>query len=57
MKCPSSMKENCDVYLQDYGKECWLIPKGVMKGCPSTSKTCAKCSWYNNNNNGHGQKL
>ena len=57
MKCSNSMKQNCDVYLQGYGKECWLIPKGVMKGCPSTPKACAKCSWYNNNNNGHGQEL
>jgi len=32
MKCPNSMKQNCDVYLQGYGKECWLIPKGAMKG-------------------------
>ncbi len=38
MKCSNAMKQNCDVYLHGYGKECWLIPKGVMKGCPSTPK-------------------
>jgi len=53
MKCTNSMKQNCDVFLHDYGKECWLIPKGKMKGCPSTPKACINCSWYNKNNNGH----
>jgi hypothetical protein len=53
MKCPNSMKHNCDVFLQGYRKECWLISKDFMKGCPSAPKSCEKCSCYNYKNNGH----
>jgi len=44
MKCPKNMRENCEAYTESYGKECWLMPKYNLRGCPAHPDSCFNCS-------------
>jgi len=35
IKCPKTIRENCETYTERYGNECWLLPKYNLKGCPA----------------------
>jgi len=45
IKCSKDIKENCDVYKTESGKECWLLVD-VDKGGPAAKCSCFNCEWY-----------
>lgn len=47
MNCPEDIKENCEAYKLNSGKECWLLID-VDKGCQAFKENggCFSCSWY-----------
>ena len=50
MRCPKTMRENCEAYTEGFGNECWLLPKYNLKGCPAHPDSCFNCPWYKKNN-------
>lgn len=42
-----TVKENCAVYQNDMGNECWLL-MNLKRGCPASKKYdgCFNCPWY-----------
>ena len=50
MKCPKNLRDKCEAYTEGYGKECWLLPKYNLKGCPAHPDSCFNCPWYKKNN-------
>ena len=48
MKCPNSIRENCEAYKRDFGKECWMVVKDTGTGCYAYKKYngCRKCPWF-----------
>ena len=49
--CPPQIRDNCEVFKSDMGKECWYIMH-LKKGCPASEKygSCFNCPWYKNKN-------
>ncbi|MBW6441217.1 methyl-accepting chemotaxis protein [Patescibacteria group bacterium] len=49
--CKKYIRENCEAYKTDSGKECWLVAAGH---CPRSKergvKDCQDCRWYKINN-------
>lgn len=45
MNCPKNDKEECLVFQNDMGKECWFVPH-IKKACPEKYDDCTRCPWY-----------
>jgi methyl-accepting chemotaxis protein len=46
MRCPEKRKNNCEVFLYSYGKECWNIPKELSYHQGKSTASCLTCPWY-----------
>jgi hypothetical protein len=48
MECPNYIKEKCDAYIRDFGKECWMVAKDTGTGCYGYKKYdgCRNCPWF-----------
>jgi len=51
MKCPEKIKKQCNVYLLDYGRDCWFFKEirngGIFR---LYNGGCVKCTWFKKNN-------
>ena len=47
LNCPEDIRNKCEVFKLDSGKECWFLGDGK---CACSNTACFDCDWYKKNN-------